>query len=593
MNDLNLLIGGYAGQGVQTVATSFARLCTRAGLYAFVNLEYPSNIKGEHNYAHIMVSEENTGSQTSHIDLLLALDVKTVNEHINEIRPGGALIYDSQNLELSHIDIGLKLNPIERNDITVIDIPLADIAVELGGSKRMINSIGLGAVVGLLRLDFEHLAGMLRQTLSRFEDKIVKQNLEGARHGYDKTREEYSERFGVFLKERGAPNRMFLTGNDAVSMGAIKAGLKFYASYPMSPSSSVLGYLSKHAREYDIITMLPEDEISAIGLAIGASFAGARSMTGTSGGGFCLMTEYMGLAGMAEIPLVIFESQRPGPATGLPTRTEQGDLKFVLSAHQGDFPRIVITPGDPAEAYRYTFDAFNLADKYQTPVIVLSDKHLSESYWTYDLFNSDNMKIDRGQVHHENELSKLGAYKRYLITDSGISPRTLPGTPGGVFKSTGNAHTEYGLLTEDSESCVAQVDKRSRKIESYDVSEIGIKLHGDSRADITLVGWGSTKRVILDAISVLEKRQGVKCNFLQVIYMEPFPATRIADVLENSNHAVLIENNSTGQLGDIIRQNTGLKITDIILKYDGRQFLRDELVDRIETVLKSSPGAVL
>jgi len=586
VNDLSLLIGGYAGQGVQTIANSFARLCTRAGLYAFINHEYPSNIKGEHNYAQIMISEKNIGSSTSQVDLLLALDAKTVNEHVNKIRPGGALIYDSENVEVSHIDIRLKVNPIERNDITVIDIPFANIAVELSGSKKMINSIGLGAVTGLLRLDFKLLAGMLRQSLSKFEDKIIKQNLEGAKHAYDKVKEAYSEQFGVFLKEQKAPKKMLLTGNDAVALGAIKAGLEFYSSYPMSPSSSVLGYLSKHARKYNIITLLPEDEISALGMAIGASFAGARAMTGTSGGGFCLMTEYLGLAGMAEIPVVILEGQRPGPATGLPTRTEQGDLKFVLSAHQSDFPRIVIAPGDPSEAFYLTYEAFNLADRYQTPVIILSDKHLCESYWTNKFFNTDSMKIDRGNILQENELSKIKTFNRFQITDSGISPRSLPGTPGGVFKATGNEHTEYGFLSEESDNRVNQTDKRMRKTKSLDVSKIGIKLHGDPNTDITLVGWGSTKRVILDAMSALKERQGLNCNFLQIIYLEPFPSKQIADILANVKCTVLIENNATGQLGNIIRQKTGYKIKNKILKYDGRQFLRDELVDRIEDILK-------
>lgn len=581
-NELSFMIGGFAGQGVKTVSDAFARVCTRAGLYVFINMEYPSNIKGEHNYIQIMVSENRVGSHVRRVDILLALDAKTINLHKDEITPGGALIYDREGIEVSQIDVGLNVDDIKRNDILIIDMPFSKIAADAGGTKKMINSVGLGAVQGLLRFDFELLASMLRQSLSKFEDKIIEQNLKGARQAYDIAREKYSEKFGFVLEKRDAPDRMLLTGNEAVAMGALKAGLKFYSSYPMTPASSVLNYLSKRARDYNIVTILTEDEISAAGMAIGASFAGARNMTGTSGGGFSLMTEYLGLAGMTEIPLVIFEGQRPGPATGLPTRTEQADLKFVLSAHQGDFPRIVMAPGDPSEAFYLTFDAFNFAEKYQTPVIILTDKHIGESSWTYEPFDTSGMEIDRGEVLGEKELSKIKDYKRFLITDSGISPRTLPGTKGGVFKATGNEHNEYGLLSEVADNRVEQMDKRLRKTTLLNVSEIGVKLHGNPEADTTLVGWGSTKLVIMEAMSLLKKNTGINSNFLQIIYMEPFPADRVIKILENAEQTILVENNATGQLGNLIRQKTGFVIKNRILKYNGRQFFRDELAGFIE-----------
>jgi len=293
------------------------------------------------------------------------------------------------------------------------------------------------------------------------------------------------------------------------------------------------------------------------------------------------MTEHFGLAGMAEIPLVLLEGQRPGPATGLPTRTEQADLKFVLSAHQGDFPRIVIAPGDPTEAFYLTFDAFNLADKYQTPVILLTDKHLAESYWTYAPFKPADMIIDRGDILPENKLSKINDYKRYADTDSGISPRTLPGTPGGVYKATGNEHNEYGLTSEEPDIRSLQMDKRLRKTSALDVSEIGLKLHGEPDAEVTIVGWGSTKLAIIDAISILKNQYGKSCNFLQIIYMEPFPTDRVFDLLQMTVHTILVENNASAQLGALIRQKTGLEIKNRILKYNGRQFFRDELVESI------------
>ncbi len=585
-NELSFMVGGFAGQGVNTVGSVLGRICSRAGLHVFINLEYPSNIKGEHNYAQVMVSEEPVGSHVSSVDLLLALDAKSVVLHKDEIRPGGALIYDSEGLEVSPVDAGLKVGDIGRDDIIVIDMPMAQIAKDVGGSKKMINSAGLGAVIGMLRFDFELLANMLRQFLAKLGDKAVEANLEGAGQAYNIAREKYSVQVGIVLEERDAPDRMHLTGNQAVAMGAIKAGVKFYSAYPMSPSSGVLAYLSKYARDCDAVTILPEDEISAAGMAIGASFAGVRAMTGTSGGGFCLMSEYLGLAGMAEIPLVILEAQRPGPATGLPTRTEQGDLKFVLSAHQGDFARIVIAPGDVSEAFYLTFDAFNLADKYQTPVIVLSDKHLAESTWTREPFETTGMTIDRGELLGAEELASISDYKRYRVTDSGISPRALPGTPGGVFKATANEHNEYGFISEDADNRTCQMDKRYRKTSSLDVSEIGAKLHGDPEAEVTLVGWGSTKPVILDAMTQLKEVHGIDCNFLQVIYMEPFPVDHVTRVLGSAKRSLLVENNATGQLGQLIRQQTGIVIDDQILKYNGRQFIRDELADLIQQRLQ-------
>lgn len=584
-NEFSFILGGFAGQGVQTVGQGFALMCVRAGLHAFVNHEYPSNIKGEHNYTHVTVSETEVGSAVRGIDVLLALDAKSVVWHQDKIVPQGALIYDSEGLEVSPIDKGRIEARITRDDIVVIDLPFAKIAAEVGGSKKMVNTVGLGAVQGLLRFDFDELAAMLSESLAKLGDEMVQKNVEAARHAYDVVREKFAGRFGVTLERRKGTRRMLISGTDAVGLGALKAGVKFYASYPMSPSSKLLGFLSKHARQYGLVTLLTEDEISAIGMAVGAAFAGARAMSGTSGGGFCLMSEHLGLAGNCEIPVVIFEAQRPGPATGLPTRTEQGDLRFVLSTHQGDFPRIVIAPGDPAESFRLAFDAFNLADRYQTPVILLSDKHLTESFWTCESFDMNGMDIDRGEFLDEAELHALDEFRRFRVTESGVSPRTRPGMAGGVHKVTGNEHDETGTTSESAEDRTAQVAKRLRKLDSLDVSDIGLKLHGDPDADFTLVGWGSTKPVILEAMAEIRKRRGLNGNFLQIIYLSPFPAGRVSEILGKAKRTLVVENNATGQLAGLIAEKTCLRADAAILKWDGRQFLKDELADRIEEQL--------
>ena len=581
-NDLSFLIGGFAGQGVQTVGQGFALMCARAGLHVFVNHEYPSNIKGEHNYTQIMVSENEVGSTIEGIDLLLALDAKSVILHQDKLFPGGALIYDSEGLEVSPVDKGRIEAKVTRDDVLVIDLPCERIAKEVGGTKRMINTIGMAAVQGLLQFDFGELEGMVRESLGKLGEEKLEKNVEGARRAYDAVREKYAGDFGVTLERRDGPKRMLVSGTEALGLGALKAGVKFYSSYPMSPSSKLLGFMCKNARRYGLVALLTEDEISAAGMAVGAAFAGVRAMTGTSGGGFCLISEHFGLAGNCEIPLVVFEAQRPGPATGLPTRTEQGDLRFILSAHQGDFPRIVVAPGDPAEAFRLGFEAFNLADRYQTPVVVLQDKHLAESFWTYEPFAIDGMEIDRGEALDEARLRAIADFRRFCVTESGISPRAHPGTPGGMFTATGNEHDVTGHTSESPEDRTAQTAKRLRKLDSLDVSDIGWKLHGDSEADLTLVAWGSTKPVILDVMDALKKRRGVNCNFLQLIYMNPFPSGRVGEILGKAKRTFAVENNATGQLAALIAEKTGCFVDEKILKWNGRQFLRDELAELIE-----------
>jgi 2-oxoglutarate ferredoxin oxidoreductase subunit alpha len=589
-NDLSITIAGFAGQGVKTAGAAFAKVCSRAGLHVFINEEYPSNIKGEHTYSQIMVSEQPVGAHSRVIDVLLALDKRSIATHQAALRPGGALIYDGADLAVSPVDKGLGDVAITRDDLLVMDLPLVEMAREVGGGHRMLNSVGLGAVQGLLRFDFDELARTMTRSLARLGDDLVQKNLAGARRSYDLALAEYSSRFDVLLQRCGGSKRMVLTGNDAIGLGILKAGVKLYSGYPMTPSSSVLSQMATHGRQFGMVSLLTEDEIAGLGMAIGAGFAGIRAMTGTSGGGFCLMSEYLGLAGMCEIPVVILEGQRPGPATGLPTRTEQGDLKFVLSAHQGDFPRIVIAPGTVHQAFEWAFESFNLAERYQTPVILLSDKHLGECSWTCEPFDTTGRAIDRGEVLTEQQVSKLEDFRRYLDTESGISPRVLPGTPGGVHRATGNEHTDHGYLSEASEDRVRQMKKRLRKLDSLDVSEIGVTFHGPEDADVTLVGWGSCSPVILEAMSLLE-RHGVVSNFLQVIFMSPFPTESVRQVLSKAKTTMAIENNATGQLADVITEKTALQVDHRVLKFDGRQFFRDELATMIEQRLAGPADA--
>ena len=572
-NELSFMVGGAAGFGVKTAGLIFARLCSRAGLHVYGNVEYPSIIRGDHNSYQVMVSEKRVFGHTRVLDILLALDDLSIELHRDEIRAGGALVYDA---DQSKAD----LRELEERGVILVGLPFQSMIKEAGGGQRLLNTVGIGAIMGLLRFDFDAIAATLQDTFARHGDDVLKQNLDVARRAYGAAAEPFADRLDVTLEKREPPKRMLLTGNEALAMGAIKAGVKFYAGYPMTPSSSILSYMAKHEREYGLVVKHAEDEISAAGMALGAAFAGARSMTATSGGGFSLMCEFVGLAGMTETPLVIVESQRPGPSTGLPTRTEQSDLKFVLSASQGEFPRIVIAPGDPEESFRLAFEAFNLAERYQTPLILLMDKHLSESVWTYDPFDCEGMRINRGQRLNEAQLASIDEYKRYAFTPSGISPMARPGTPGGVFVATSDEHDERGEICEDEPARSRMMEKRLRKIDSLDVSECGWQLRENPDAALTVVGWGSTVSPIRGAVDLLEK-EGASVGFLQIIYMYPFPEEQVARVLGKARRAVVVENNATAQLADVIRERTGVRIQDTILKCSGRQWLVDELADRI------------
>lgn len=572
-NELSFMVGGPAGLGIKTAGLIFARLCSRAGLHVYGNVEYPSIIRGDHNSYQMMISQKRAFGHVRRLDTLLALDDLSIELHESEIRPKGALIYDAEKAKTD-------VSKLEERGILLVGLPFQSMIKEVGGGQRLLNTIGVSATMGLLRFNVEAIETTLKSVFANHGEDVLKQNLDAARRAYDAVAEGFANRVDMALEKAEAPARMLLTGNEALAMGAIKAGVKCYAGYPMTPSSSILSYMASHERDYGLVVKHAEDEISAAGMALGAAFAGARSMTATSGGGFCLMCEFLGSAGMTETPLVIVEAQRPGPATGLPTRTEQGDLKFVLSASQGEFPRIVIAPGDPEESFRLTFEAFNLAERYQTPVIILMDKHLSESIWTCEPFKCEGMTIDRGEWLDEAALASVDEYKRYALTESGVSPMVRLATPGGVFCATTDEHDERGDICEEEHVRSRMVEKRLRKIESLDVSECGWKLCGDGEADLTVVGWGSTTSPIRGAMELLAAN-GARISFLQVIYMSPFPSEQVAEVLTKARRTMVVENNATAQLADVIRENTGVKIDDAILKYGGRQWLVDELADQI------------
>jgi 2-oxoglutarate ferredoxin oxidoreductase subunit alpha len=373
---------------------------------------------------------------------------------------------------------------------------------------------------------------------------------------------------------------MLITGNEAIALGASAAGCTFMAAYPMTPATSIMEYLAGKSEELGLVVVQPEDEISAMNMIVGAAFAGARAMTATSGSGFALMVEGLGLAGITETPIVAVLAQRPAPAVGLPTRTEQGDLQFVLTAAPGEFPRAVLAPATIEDAFWLTVKAFNLAEKYQLPVILLTDQHLAASYATVEKFDLSKVNIDRGLLLSEEEIAGLGGYKRHQITPSGISPRALPGGNALVVTDS-DEHDEEGHLIEDADTRTRMVLKRLRKLDAMR-GEIGSpRIYGPQKAETTVVGWGSTYGALREAVDIM-RAEGLDVNLMQLTELWPFPAEAVSDVLDGARRSFVVENNATGQLARLIRSETGKKATGIISKFDGRPFTPAHIVSELK-----------
>lgn len=578
INSLNWKIGGEAGYGIASAGEIFTHACAHGGLETFTYLEYPSLIRGGHNTYQVLVRDSNVQSYSTQVDLLVALHNQTIDKNLNELVPGGGLIFDVDNSKMADYKCS-------REDVHCFPIPLETLAKQAGGEKVMRNMVAVAASLALVQFPFEYLTELITRVFSKKGEKIVELNIAAARAGYDYIEQNFAGKFDYKLQiKQESDKRLLINGNEAIAMGAIKAGLKFFAAYPMTPASSIMQYLVNNERKYNLIVKQTEDEIAAMNMIVGAGFAGVRTMTATSGGGFALMVEALGLAAMVESPTVIALVQRPGPATGLPTWTEQGDLRFALHAAQGDFLRVVLAPGDPEECFYLTFQAFNIADKYQLPVIILSDKYLAEARQTLPYFETANLKIERGEWADVSGVGANERFNRYIDTTTGVSPRVMPGTPGGVFIANSDEHELDGLDNEEAENRKMMMDKKMRKLQfiKNDVPE-PVKLYGPKEADVTIVGWGSTKGPILEAMKILEKQSKI-INFLQIKLLSPFPVKEVDTILRQAKKRVLVENNFSGQLGGLIREKTGIDITEKLLKYDGRPIHPEEVVEEIKSL---------
>ncbi|MBC7266260.1 MAG: 2-oxoacid:acceptor oxidoreductase subunit alpha [Coriobacteriia bacterium] len=582
--ELRVRIGGEAGFGIKAAGQLLARAFAREGLEVFDLTEYPSLIRGGHNTYLLRVSPEPVYSHVEPVDVLACLNRETLERHHAEVVDGGAVIFDPDDFGAEGVPGRLRAVPVQ----------LTAIARDAGG-KIMRNTVALGAVLGLVGFPLEPLADSLRQQFARKAPEVAENNIAAARAGYDAARAACPD-FSVRIEPApDAPPRLLVDGNEAIGLGALAAGIGFYAAYPMTPASSLLHFMAAHERSAGVVVKHTEDEIAAMNMVVGAAFGGTRAMCATSGGGFALMVEAFGMAGVSESAVVVGVFTRPGPATGMPTWTEQSDLRYVIHAAQGEFPRVVLAPGDREDAFRLAWQAFNVADQLQTPVVILGDSYLSDNRQTVPLFDLSEVTVERGKLiargdvaEHPDAIGPDGVYLRYKVTDDGVSWRALPGVRGARQLANSYEHDErgFGAPGEDAAVRAAQNEKRMRKLELARTLVPPPARYGapPEQADLGIVLFGTTKEPAREAARMLE-REGVRVAILQVVTVWPFPAEEVAAFMDAAPKTAVVEGNYAGQLESLVREHA-LRVPDARLhRYDGRPFSPEQIVRFVKEVL--------
>lgn len=574
--DYSIKITGEAGQGIQTIGGILARVFSKSGYYVFTHQDYESRIRGGHNFFQIRFSDKPVTASRDKIDILVALDKEGILFHEKELSEHGQIIYDSTQLH----------NPSTYPHPNHLDIPFVKLAIEHGGSKIMANIVAIGAVLGMLGMEMDIFLIILKDIFKNKGEDIIKANFNAAVAGHSYALKN-CQKCSFILSLLDKP-KMLISGIEAMGFGAIASGCKFYSAYPMTPSTGIMNYIADKGREYGIIVEQAEDEISAINMALGASFAGVRSMVGTAGGGFALMVEGLSLSGMTETPIVIAVGQRPAPATGFPTRTEQGDLLFTVYTAHGEFPRIIFTPGTPEQAFYLTNKAFDLAEKYQIPAIILFDQYLADSQWTYGGFDLGKLKYSDYRLRGDS-FNNLSEYKRHRYTDTGVSPLGIPGDSKHLVVTDSDEHDEEGHIVEDAETRIKMVEKRLFKKLHLIKQEIEPPLfYGDQKPEIVIVGWGSNYGVMKEIVEILSEKKNIAMLHFSEIY--PFSSSehinRYLTILNNAKFTVCIENNATGQFARLMRTETGYEFKNKINKYDGRPFTTEGLLGELNAYIR-------
>jgi 2-oxoglutarate ferredoxin oxidoreductase subunit alpha len=591
--DFAIGIGGENGQGIASTGNILALIFARRGLHLNAYNAYQSIIRGGHTFLTIRASDGPVRNMGDKMDVFIPLNQDTMDRHLHLLKGGACAVYDKEKVTPGKAADGVQLCAMPMKELTK-------------GNKLAVNTAALGATLQLLGIESEALETVISRQFKKKGDAVIAENVAIARAGYDYA----AQNFTAFSWKapKGAKPLGIITGNQATAMGGAAAGVKFYAAYPMSPSTGVLMWMAAHARELGIMVRQVEDEIGVMNMVIGAAHTGCRAMCATSGGGFALMTEAVGMAGMIETPIVCVDVQRAGPATGVPTKTEQGDLWQVLGAGQGDYPRVVVAPTNQLDLFQTIPELFNLCDKYQCPGLVLADLLISEGTTSIDPDDLDfKVKIDRGElILPDNNGNGNGAdngsgaiaagsgyndktYLRYKNTASGISPRAVPAVAGHIFTAATDEHDEDGTLISDEftnpQKRRMMVEKRARKMEGV-IKEIAPpKLVGPEKADATLVGWGSTEGVIREAVEKLAAEEGIVANQLAIKWIVPLHAAEIGAILGRSKNVILVENNQSGQFARYLRSETGFAPHGHIRKYDGEPFMPHHIVEAVKSQL--------
>ncbi len=535
----NLLVGGAAGQGIDTTVAILEKLLKHSGYYIYTTRDFMSRVRGGHNFSMIRFGTEKINSHSDRIDGIIALNDETIHLHKDKLTEKGFILCDSS---------------LEYTDDRIIKLDMDKKAKELG-NLRASGSIAIGAILKLFGEPFTYVEEVMPRVIKK---DFLEVNLKAIQIGYDSVEPVFEHLEGPFK------DYMLISGSKAVGLGAVAGGLKFYSAYPMSPSTAVMEYLAFIGNVSGVLVEQAEDEIAAINMALGASYAGARAMTGTSGGGFCLKVEALGFSGIAEIPLVVIDVQRPGPATGLPTRTEQSDLKFVISAAQGEFPRMVIALRNHEDSFYQTIRALNLAEKYQIPVILLSDQYLGDTTACVKPYSLDDITLTEPAKEAEGE------YLRYRITEDGISPRLIPGLTEHLVTADSDEHDERGWITESADVRNNMMDKRMRKLKGLTLELQEPEFIGEEDCKVLLLGWGSTYGPISEAVNRLN-RSG-KGSYGALVFGDIYPPPKKnLEKYSKGRTLINVEQNATGQLASLIREQTGISCDRSILKYDGRQ----------------------
>src|ERR1700758_1679223 len=569
-------IGGAAGQGVATPGDIFAKIFSRRGLHLNAYNAYQSIIRGGHTFLTVRTGPDPITNMGDRLDLLIPLNQDTMDRHLGLLSAGAACLYNADQIHPGTPAPGVQLCPI----------PVSKLA-DITRNKVAQNTLAMGAALSMMGVGFPALESVIAEQFRKKEKSITDENVRVARAGYDYA----TENFKPFAWPLPMTENKYavLSGNAAMAMGGAAAGVKFYSAYPMSPSTGVLHWMAEHARKANIMVRQVEDEIGVINMAIGAAHAGVRSMCATSGGGFALMSEGLGLSAMMETPVVVIDCQRAGPSTGVPTKTEQGDLWQMLGAAFGDYPRVIACPLDIGDSFKIIAEIFNIVDRFQCPGIVLSDLLLSEGRLSVDPKDLDFAPvIDRGELITAPEANGNGGYKRYKITMSGVSPRAIPGVAGHTHTAASDEHDEDGVLISDEFTNPtkrrAMMEKRMRKVAGIAAAVPAPELWGPRDADVTLIGWGSTKGVIEEACEILTE-EGIPANQLQVRWLVPLHGNAILDILESSRHTIIVENNYSGQFARYLRSETSYVPNGYIRKYDGEPFMPHHIVEAVKEQL--------